>query len=102
MLEAVDDQSPCEDRDEGIFEKYVLGDSRFGTMPIDAGVQMGFQTSLSGKLSRLPSFVLLFNGNDFVPVHTITMRNARGRSWVSQFLVSNSHMTGIPAGTSGT
>jgi hypothetical protein len=102
LLEAVDDQSPCEDRDEGIFEKYVLGDSRFGTMPIDAGVQMGFQTSLSGKLSRLPSFVLLFNGNDFVPVHTITMRNARGKSWVSQFLVSNSHMTGIPAGTSGT
>ena len=80
LLEAVDDQSAWEVRDEGIFERYALGDSRLGNMSIDAGVEMNPQIPFIGKLSRLLSFAILSYGNDFVPVHTITMPNARGKS----------------------
>jgi hypothetical protein len=80
LLEAISDQSDWGGRDEGIFERYLLGDSTFGTTSIYDGVEMSLQTPFIGKLSRLPSFALLSYGNDFVPVHTITMGNARGMS----------------------
>jgi hypothetical protein len=81
LLEAISDQSSWGVRDVGIFERYLLGDSRSDAIWTDGGVQMSLQTPFVGKLSRLPSFALLSYGNDFVPVHTITMRNDHGMSW---------------------
>jgi len=61
--------------DDRIYERYLLGDPRFGTALMDDGVEVAFHPPFIGKLSRLASFAILPYGNDFVRVHTIIVHH---------------------------
>jgi hypothetical protein len=79
LFEATPDQASSGIQQDQLFESYDLGEPRKGTLWIDDEVEMSLQPPFIGKLSRLPSFAILSYGNDLVRVHTITMRNARGK-----------------------
>ena len=80
ILEAIAGQPGCGNQDDQPFERYLLGDPRSGAVLRDDRMEMSLQPPFIGKLSRLPSYALLSYGSDFVCVHTITMRNASGKS----------------------
>ena len=79
LLTGIADQPGSGTQDDRAFERYVLGDPGTGNALIHDGMEISLQPPTIASLSRLPSFVLLPYGNDFVRVHTLTTPNASSK-----------------------
>ena len=79
LLEAISEPPGSGNQDGQAFERYVLGDPKPYAVSMDDNAETSLQPPFIGQLSSLPSFAILSYGNDFVRVHTITIRNAQSK-----------------------